>query len=376
MEEISGGHFYGNLANKKDQYPLNSQIELTYRCNLNCVHCYCKGSEGKHTTRHTSHVTRHTLENRELTTKEWKEILDEIHKEGCLWLTFTGGEPLIRDDFLKIYAYARNKGFIITLFTNGTLFTDKIIDYLVKSPPYSIEITLNGITKSAYEAITQVEGSFEKVIENIKKLKEKKLPLILKSNCLKQNKNEIAKIKRWAQELLGKPSKNRYYFKYDPMIYPRLNGDKTPTEFRLSPEELLELRKKDPEIWEEYQNGLKAGFPDLNRDREFLYRCNAWMSQFFINPYGILKFCQFSEKFSSDLKKESFREGFYKRFPQLLKEKFKTDSKCKDCPLRAICYHCPARAYLETGDEEAPVAYYCELAKATAEQMNVKLLNC
>jgi len=370
MEKQSVCNFFRRLYNKKEHYPLSGQLELTYRCNLNCIHCYCKGSE-EHAPRSTSHATRSmsNTERRELTTQEWKEILDEIQKEGCIWLTFTGGDPLLRNDFLEIYAYAKIKGFIITVFTNGYGFTSKIIDFLAKSPPCSIEITLNGIGKDTYEAITQGEGSFEKVMANIKKLKENKMSLVLKTNSLKQNKNEVAKIKKWTQEFLGKPAGNKHYFKYDPMIYPRLNGDKTPTNYRLSFEELLELKRQDPDIWKEYEKGLHGKFPAIKRDMDFLHNCDAWISQFFINPYGRLKFCVLSDKFSIDLKTIPFREGFYNVFPQLLNERFKTDSKCKNCSLRPICYNCPARAYLETGNEEAPVPYYCELAKATAGQM-------
>jgi len=353
MKGISSSRFYGRLHNQKKHYSLNGQIELTYRCNFNCIHCYCKGLEDK---------------NRELDTFQWKRILNEIQKQGCLYLVFTGGEPLIREDFLEIYSYAKKKCFLVTIFTNGQALRGEILDYLAKSPPFSLEITLNGITKNTYESITQIKGSFLRVMENIKKIKEKKLPLILKSNCLRQNKNEIAKIKAFADKFLGR-RRGRYHFKYDPMIYPRLNQDKTPTNLRLSFEELLELRRQDVDIWQEHRKRLDADFPDLGRDKGFLYHCNAWIEQFFINPYGRLKFCNFSEKFSIDLKTTAFKEGFYKTFPRLLNEKFKTDSQCKDCQLRPICYHCPARAYLETDDEEAPVPYYCELAKETAKRM-------
>ena len=154
------------------------------------------------------------------------------------------------------------------------------------------------------------------------------------------------------------------------MIYPRLNRDKTPTNFRLSFEELLEVKEQDTDIWKEYERGLHSDLPDSKRDNSLLYRCNAWFNQFFIDPFGQLKFCAFSDKFSVDLKKTLFKEGFYKVFPQVLNERFKTDSQCQNCSLRAICYQCPARAFLETGDEEAPVPYYCELAKALAEQMS------
>jgi len=96
------------------------------------------------------------------------------------------------------------------------------------------------------------------------------------------------------------------------------------------------------------------------------------MEQFFIDPYGRLKFCVFSDKYSTDLKTTSFQKGFYGTFPKILEEKFKTNSKCISCELRPICSYCPARAFLETGDQEAPVPYYCELAQATAREMQRK----
>jgi radical SAM protein with 4Fe4S-binding SPASM domain len=350
MKNQSAGHFYARIHNKKRHFPLTGLLELTYRCNLDCIHCYCKGSEDK---------------DRELSTRDWIKILEVLRKEGCIWLVLTGGEPLIRDDFLEIYSCARKKGFIISLFTNGLGLRDEIVDYLAEFPPFSIEITLNGITRDTYESISQIKGSFAKVIRNIRLAAAKKLPLLLKTNCLKQNKHQVGEIKAFCDKLLGKPSKNKYFYRYDPMIYPRLNGDKTPCQYRLSFREMIEVQKQDVDIWREYQEGLHVDLPDLERNRDFLYRCNSWMTRFIINPYGRLKFCGFSDKFSVDLKTASFKEGFYNVFPKLLNEKFKTHSKCRDCKLRPICYQCPARAFLETGDEEAPVEYYCELARKT-----------
>lgn len=302
---------------------------------------------------------------------QWKKIIDQIHQENCIFLTFSGGDPFIRDDFLEIYAHAKKKGFLITLFTNGTLLTKNIINYLVKSPPLSIEITLNGITQDTYEAITQKKGSFTKIMEAIYRLAKTELFVILKTNCLKQNKHEIGRIKAFTEKIFGKPAKKRHHFRYDPMIYPRLDGDKTPCNYRLSFTELLEVKQQDPDIWEEYQRQLCAGFPRIERDRDYLYFCNVWKENFFINPYGQLKFCQFSDKFSTDLKITSLKEGFYNVFPLILKERFKTDSKCRSCSLRPVCHWCPARAYLETGNEEAPVEYFCQLAKEKASLIAV-----
>lgn len=344
-------NFYEQVHNKKVPFPFDVQIELTYRCNLNCVHCYGQGLENNAS---------------ELKTSEIKRILDELHQAGCIWVTLTGGEPLIRNDFLELYAYAKRKGFIISILTNGQLFNQKIIAELVKSPPYSLEITMNGITQDTYEKITQSDASLKRVIKNIKLLVNNKFPLVIKTNLLKQNKLEIARIKKWAEKTLGKPA-HSHYFKYDPMVYPRINGDRTPCDYRLSYKEMLEILKQDKEMQKQHQEELQRDFPHSQRHGRYLYHCNTWMSQSFINPYGRLKFCLFSEKFSVNLRKVSFKDGFNKVFPKILELEFKTDSFCRNCRLRAICVWCPVKAKLETGQEEKPVEYYCQWAKALAE---------
>ncbi len=89
--------------------PLSGSLDLTFRCNNRCVHCY---------------VNRPLDDNgekeKELNYADICRILDHLAQEGCLWLLITGGEPLVREDFEDIYLYAKKKGFLITLFTNGT----------------------------------------------------------------------------------------------------------------------------------------------------------------------------------------------------------------------------------------------------------------
>ncbi|MCX5694547.1 MAG: radical SAM protein [Candidatus Omnitrophica bacterium] len=341
-----------NICRKRKQFPIRGQLELTYRCNLNCLHCYCSGLE---------------YQDKELTTAEWKKIIDRMAKEGCLELCFTGGEPLIRKDFLEIYAYAKTKGFLITIFSNGVLLTKEIISYLEKSPPFSIEITLNGITRKTYERITRVKDTFDKVIENINQLAKSGINLFLKANCLKENKNEIAGIKAFTHKLLGEDIKR---FKYDPFIFAKLNGDRSPCKHRLSAQELLEVRRSDPKIWKEFSKSVCSITPGLVKNKERLYRCTSWMTNFFINPSGWIRPCNLSTEYSADLKTATFKEGFYNIFGRLQNEEFKSDSKCKNCLLRRYCYHCPSRAYLETKSKESPVDYYCQLAKTAFNEKN------
>jgi radical SAM protein with 4Fe4S-binding SPASM domain len=335
---------------KNSHSPLIGQLELTYRCQFDCVHCYCQGCADR---------------KEELTATAWKKILAQIQKAGCLWLGFTGGDPLIRPDFLEIYSYAKEKGFLVTILTNGYGLTKDIINYLVKSPPYSLEITVNGLTRKTFEGITRKEASWARVMANIKELKKSKLLFYIKSNCLSLNCHEVAKIKQWVDRLLGKVKRQRYYFSYDHDISPRLNGDLSPCEYRVQPERISQIVSQDQDLRQEYKDYLNCEFPPVPKGKQFLYQCSSWKNQFFVGPYGRLKFCQFSDKFSVDLKNVPFSKGFYEIFPRISREKFKTDSKCKTCSSRMICNWCPAKAYLETGNEESPVPYYCAQTEHT-----------
>jgi len=74
--------------------PLRVDLALTFRCQNNCVHCYAGGPH----------------ETSELTTEQWKEVIDRLHQIGVFILTFTGGEPTLREDLPELLLYGQNKG--------------------------------------------------------------------------------------------------------------------------------------------------------------------------------------------------------------------------------------------------------------------------
>ena len=123
--------------------PLSVSIVLTRRCPLECLHCYNNLAMADQEAR-----------SQELSKEEHFRLLDDLVDLGCFWLLYTGGEIFARNDFLEIYTYAKRKGFLITLFTNGNLVTERIANYLQEWPPFAIEITLYGRTKDTYEALT------------------------------------------------------------------------------------------------------------------------------------------------------------------------------------------------------------------------------
>ncbi len=346
MQSHGVTYLYGRFRHAR-HHPLSGQIDLTYRCDFACVHCYCKESEPF---------------GRELSTAEIKKILDDIAEEGCLWLALTGGDPLVRPDFKEIYLYARRKGFIIAVLTNGHRLDAEMIKFFVKYPPFSLDVTLNSLKERAYRQIVGLPHALSKVKRNITLAAKAGLNVIVKANCLKENKSEIGAIKRWTEKILGKPEDNLYRFRYDKIIFPRLNGSPEPYRHRLSPAELSDIPGEDEEMDKEYCHALKNSILSFKNKVNPLYLCDTWKTTFYIDPYGRLKFCPHSHKFLVDLRKQSFHDGFYNEFPKIAKEKFKTKTLCRKCDLRRYCCSCPAVAYLEAGDEEQPAEYFCQIA--------------
>lgn len=332
--------------------PVEGSLELTFRCNLRCVHCYCNlpAGDGR-------------AAQEELRTEEILTILDQAADAGCLWLLLTGGEPLLRKDLCEIYTYAKKKGFLVTLFTNGTLINPKVVDMLSEWPPHSIEVTLYGATRETYESITRVPGSFNKCLAGIEGLLERKLPLALKTMAMTLNRQEISPMIAFAKERGVK-------FRFDPILNPRLDGGKAPCRFRLAPEEVirLDLEYEDRSAeWKEFCK--KFIHPSSSK---YLFACGAGISTFHIDPYGKMSPCQISRFQSHDLRKASFKEGWQEHIPAVLKLKPRGDYPCSRCDLISLCGQCPGWAWLETGDYEKPVEYLCKIAHLRAQAFHIK----
>ena len=112
---------------------IKAQLELTYRCNLHCRHCY------------TDPCNAAAFFPRELTLAEIHRLLSDMRELGVIWLNLTGGDIFMRPDFFDIYESAVDHGFLLQLYTNGTLFTRAIIERLQTHPPFSIDISCHSV---------------------------------------------------------------------------------------------------------------------------------------------------------------------------------------------------------------------------------------
>jgi radical SAM protein with 4Fe4S-binding SPASM domain len=328
--------------------PVNATIELTHRCPLNCSHCYNNLPVGDAEARRG-----------ELSTDELRRIIDELADAGGLWVLFTGGEIFARQDFLEIYTHAKRRGLLVTLFTNGTQITPAIADYLVEWPPFSIEITLYGHTRETYERLTRVPGSHARCRRGIQLLRERGLPLKLKTVAVTINRHEIADMERWARD-------QGIEFKFDGMINARVDDcSGSPLETRLLPREMVELDLEDPARaagWAQLVRGHEGSLPMPSGTPGQIYHCGGGISSFAIDPEGKMSICVLSQQEMFDLREGSFQQGWNEFLAKVRTKPATRHTKCSDCRIRELCSNCAATAELEHGDAETPVDYFCEVA--------------
>ena len=353
MEQLSYGAFSADLHQRQSgkRVPMQVSIEVTRRCPLECQHCYNNLPMGDQDAR-----------SREMTTEEHFRMLDELVEMGCIWLLYTGGEIFARKDFLEIYTYAKRKGFLITLFTNGTLINEKIADYLVEWPPFAIEITLYGRTRETYEALTQIPGSYDRCLRGISLLRERGLPLKLKTVATSINKHEVTVMRRFAEEELG------VEFKMDGQINPRIDCSQSPLAVRLTPEEVVTLDMSAPKGVSEYRRLAKHDMenpPSLSQGNT-VYFCGGGMNSFAINAYGEMGICVISQQDTFRVQESGLTRVWEESLLNLRNRKRTRVTKCIECRIQSLCGMCPANGELENGDRESPVDFLCHVAHLRA----------
>jgi len=360
MDQLSYGEFSADLHHRQgaQRLPMQVSVEVTRRCPLECQHCY-----------NNLPMSDHDARSREMTTEEHFRMLDELVEMGCFWLLYTGGEIFARKDFLEIYTYAKQKGFLITLFTNGTLINEKIADYLVEWPPFAIEITLYGRTKETYEALTQIPGSYERCLRGIGLLRERGLPLKLKTVATSINKHEISAMRRFAEEELG------VEFKCDGQINPRIDCSQSPLAVRLTPEEVVALDMHAPKGVSEYRRLAKHDLespPNLSHS-DTVYFCGGGMNSFAVNAYGEMGICVISQQETFEIRQTGLKSAWEHFLYEVRARKRTRITKCIECRLQSLCGMCPANGEMENGDRESPVAFLCNVAHLRAAAIGVEV---
>ncbi len=194
-----------SAAAREARVPLSGSLELTARCNLRCVHCYLGGAE------------RRRRASNELATARWLDILNQVAAAGCLDLLLTGGEPLLRRDFDLIYRHAKGLGMLVTVFTNGTRLSRRLVRLFRELPPRLVEVSLYGATAATTERITGSATAWARARRGVERLRAAGVQLALKTILMRENAAELGALEAYAREL-------EVPFRLDSAINPRLDG--------------------------------------------------------------------------------------------------------------------------------------------------------
>jgi radical SAM protein with 4Fe4S-binding SPASM domain len=343
---------------KDKGYLSHVSMELTERCNNNCIHCYINlPADDK------------KAKKKEITFEEIRRIVDEAARMGCLAWRLTGGEPLLRKDFSDIYLYLKRKGMRVTLFTNATLISSKITNLFEKYPLQSLEISIYGLSQNTYEAVTRNPGSFDAFMKGINLLKENRIPFTLKSTVLPQNFDEIRKMRNFAQSLtgqhLGVVLQLNLGSKYG-------EGSKKNRikKLRLPSDKVVEILKQDEKRYRKDMERFCQKFLEVPQD-EHLFSCGAGVSNCHINAYNNFQLCMLLRHpdCTYSLREGSFKDAWEKFVPRVREIRAnnkKYQEKCQQCFLKSFCEQCPAWSWMEHGVLDEPVEYLCEIAHTEA----------
>lgn len=340
-------------------------IELTERCNNNCIHCFINLPENDTEAK-----------QKELSTTTWKRIIQEAADLGVMSIRFTGGEPLLREDFRELYLFTRKLGIKVLLFTNARLITPKFADFLTLYPPREkVEVTVYGMHKESYAAVSRDPGSFEEFWLGITLLAENKIPFIVKSALLPQNIHDIEEFEKWATTIPWMDSSPSYSMFFDL----RSSRDNTQKNIlikksRISPKEGLKFLTRDKEKYIKSMKEFCSKFmrPPGNK----LISCGAGCGGGCVDAYGNFQLCMMLRHPETvyDLKKGTIKDAIDNFFPKVREFKPKNPEylkRCARCFLKGLCEQCPAKSWMEHGTLDTPVEYLCEVTHCQAEYLGL-----
>jgi len=355
---------FGLWEKIKNKRPLLSfDLEITARCNNDCRHCYINLP-----------ANHKNAKEKELSVEEIEEIAEQAVSLGALWCLITGGEPLLRPDFEKIYLTLKKLGLLVSVFTNATLITKEHIELFHRYPPRDIEVTIYGVTEDTYERVTRRPGSFSAFTQGLDRLFKSGIKVRLKAMALRSNLDELPQIARFCRQ------HTKDYFRFDPFLHLRFDQNqfrnKEIISERLSPAEIVKLEKSDPERFDSLKKGCdKLIVPEFSHiNCNHLFYCGAGNGSFALSYDGHFRLCSslWHPNCVYDLKKGNLTDAWRNFIPMvrdMRSERKKFLETCRVCPFVNLCMWCPAHAHLETGEMDAPVEYFCEVAHARAEAL-------
>jgi len=329
--------------------PFSVQLDLTYRCNEQCIHCYLD---------HHDHG--------EMTTAEIKQLLKEMADAGVFFLTLSGGEIFLRKDFFEILEYARALTFCIKLKTNAVLIREAQAARLRDLGVQSIQISIYSHRPEVHDAITKVPGSLNRSIRAIRFLKSQGLKVVIANVLMTQNMDDYHGVRALADELGAE-------YTLDPTVTPMMDGDRSILDLNVGESALQRVFRDESLVGnaEEFCAPPHA----LDEDSMDSTPCSAGHTACYISPYGEFYPCVQFPLSCGNVRQQKFIDIW--RDSEQLKEvrsiRLRDLSSCSQCAHGGSCTRCPGLAFLE-GNMRGPSTSDCERSFARTGIPSANLL--
>ena len=339
--------------NELPRIPLTGNIDLTYRCNNDCRHCWVRISPDS------------PKKEEEFTLKEIMRIVDQARGMGCRQWSISGGEPMLRADFADMFDYIVTKSTTYRLNTNGTLITPVIAKFLKRKGTKMV--ALYGDTAAVHDNITRTPGSFEACLQGLTYLKEAGAGFIVQLIPMRSNYQQFSKMVQLAESL------SPHWRIGSSWLYLSASGNfginREIGRQRLDPGEMIEfntLALSNEDVRKKDHKAYRCG--QTSEDNRLFKACVADKRNFHIDPYCKMSFCTHvvDPALRYDLRDGNFRYCWEEFIPSLTDKIVGTNEyleNCGYCNLKKECRWCPAYAYLEHRRFSAKVEYLCAEAK-------------
>ncbi len=332
--------------------PLVMSWNVTRECNMKCSHCYINATDKK-------------LEN-ELTTKEAKNLMDQIYQVSAPLLILSGGEPLLRPDIFELITYGSKKGLKMGLGSNGSLIDDNVAKKLKAAGIATVSISLDSNIPAQHDEFRGVAGAWEKAVQACKSLRKNNVLVQVNTTLTHQNYNQIDDIMSLAENI---GVENFHLF----FLVPTGRGTKLTD---ISPEKYEEMITKTfaktanhklnvrPSCAPQFMRIAKGMGLDM---RQWIRGCIAGLYYCRIYPNGDVTPCPYLPIKLGNIREKSFKEiWFNSKVFEDLREPNSLKGKCGVCEYRSLCGGCRARAYGLSND----FIDYCGDLHEPAEQKN------
>lgn len=330
--------------------PLSAHLDVTYRCNERCVHCYLD---------HEDHG--------EMTLAEIKDLLDQLADAGVLFLTLSGGEVLMRMDFFDILKYARRLQFSVKIKTNGFMIREKEAHLIRELGVQEIRISIYSHRAEIHDAITKLPGSLKRSVAAIRLLKSCGLTVAIGNVLMLQNLNDYPGVKHLANEL-GVPVIT------DPTITPKMDGDRSLLQLGIRDTQLSHLFH-DTELVENADEfcAVPQAVDDSALDN---IACSAGHTYCYISPYGDVYPCVQFPLPCGNVRKDKFLDIWRHstQMNEVRSIRARDLPTCSTCAHVGTCTRCPGLAFME-GNMRGPSSLDCEKSFARTGMPSANMIN-